>query len=98
MTEYLTDEDRAELLRPCACGHTINDHGSLAGCWMCEDEGGDCMVAFESLLLERLNVVIARDCATAWELGRGPHDAICPLRYEDGGECICVNPYLGGVA
>lgn len=25
----LTDTERATLLEPCACGHAINDHGSL---------------------------------------------------------------------
>jgi hypothetical protein len=59
MTE-LSDGERAVLLTPCGCGHSINDHGSLIACWRCEDDGsGDCSASFESLLVERVAVIVA---------------------------------------
>lgn len=50
----LSPEDRERLLAPCACGHTINDHGTLACCWTCEDNGDECTVTFEDILAERI--------------------------------------------
>jgi hypothetical protein len=63
--EALSDDERAILLRPCACGHTINDHGSLAGCWTCGDmdTGDDCEVHFEDLLIERVGTIVAARAA-----------------------------------
>lgn len=55
----LSDDERKSLLVPCGCGHTINDHGGLTGCWTCADSGGDCVVSFEVLLAERLEQIIA---------------------------------------
>jgi hypothetical protein len=54
----LSDAERAILLAPCACGHTINDHGSMIPCWLCEDEGGSCAVTFEALLCERVARIV----------------------------------------
>lgn len=59
MSTELTDADREVLLQPCACGHSINDHGSLVACWRCEDDGGECAVTFEALLVERMGVIVA---------------------------------------
>lgn len=55
----LTAGEREALLVPCECGHTLNDHGELAGCWACPEENAECSVAFETLLAERLAVVVA---------------------------------------
>lgn len=56
----LTDADIATLLTPCECGHTINDHGELAGCWACGDGGGDCRVSFEALLTRAVEAISQR--------------------------------------
>ena len=62
MTTELTDADREVLLQPCACGHSINDHGSVVACWRCEDDGDECAVTFEALLVERIEtIVVARE-------------------------------------
>jgi hypothetical protein len=58
MTE-LSGGERYVLLTPCRCGHSINDHGSLIACWLCEEDGGDCSASFESLLVERVAVIVA---------------------------------------
>ena len=50
----LTDPQRALLLTPCGCGHTLEDHGSLTPCWRCEENGAACARDFESLLVERI--------------------------------------------
>lgn len=56
----LTDAERAALLVPCDCGHDADAHGSvIVGCWACAEVGGACPVAFESLLHDRLAVIIA---------------------------------------
>ena len=56
----LTTTERATLLGPCVCGHTINDHGSLATCWTCPEEGkDDCRFHFEDLLVERVGLIVA---------------------------------------
>lgn len=58
----LTDAERTVLLEPCVCGHTINDHGTLSPCWMCDEEGeGDCSTPFEALLVERIETIVQRD-------------------------------------
>lgn len=85
---HLTDEDREALLTPCACGHTINDHGSLVACWRCEDEGGDCETPFEALLAARIEALLAEaraegareallDAADRWTQG-GWADVMLP--------------------
>jgi hypothetical protein len=64
----LSEDERETLLSPCECGHTINDHGSLATCWACGDEGRDacCRFHFEDLLVERVAVIVsARQRPTA---------------------------------
>lgn len=61
----LTDAERETLLAPCECGHTINDHGSLVPCWMCEDDGdGECSITFEALLVERIDSIVETRVAT----------------------------------
>lgn len=56
----LTTAERAILLQPCECGHSINDHGSAVTCWMCSDEGReDCAHRFEALLCERVGRIVA---------------------------------------
>lgn len=59
MTE-LDDTERATLLEPCVCGHTINDHGSLVACWLCEEGGDRCGTDFEALLCQRVAVIVSR--------------------------------------
>ena len=54
----LTEAEREVLLTPCACGHTINDHGTYAACWTCEDNEGDCDTPFEALLVERIEAIL----------------------------------------
>lgn len=54
----LTSTERATLLEPCVCGHSINDHGSLIPCWTCEDEGRSCELYFEELLCARVAVIV----------------------------------------
>lgn len=61
----LSAEDREVLLTRCVCGHSINDHGSLVPCWLCEDEGGVCALSFESLLAERVGRIVARSVSAA---------------------------------
>lgn len=56
----LSDADREALLAPCACGHTINDHGSLAGCWWEDETACECTVSFEAMLAERVATIVAR--------------------------------------
>lgn len=75
MTE-LTPEQRETLLFPCACGHTLNDHGSLVACWRCEDDGDECSTSFEALLAARIATMLdearreaLRDAADAWQQG-----------------------------
>lgn len=57
----LSDNERAVLLGPCDCGHTINDHGELVACWACEDEEQSlaCVTNFEALLVERVAWIVA---------------------------------------
>jgi hypothetical protein len=55
----LTKEERAVLLEPCACGHDFEVHGTLAGCWTCEDENAECKATFKSLLCERVAEIVA---------------------------------------
>lgn len=76
MSAELTPEQRETLLVPCSCGHTLNDHGSTVACWLCEDEGKTCAVAFEALLVERTSAMLAaakaealREAADAWTRG-----------------------------
>lgn len=59
MSEGLSDAERTLLLTPCKCGHTLNDHGTLVECWRCEDEGAQCAVTFEDLLVERVGRMVA---------------------------------------
>lgn len=55
----LAETEVAVLLTPCDCGHTINDHGELAGCWACGDVGNDpCDVSFEALLVARVAAIV----------------------------------------
>lgn len=61
----LTETERAILLEPCTCGHTINDHGSLIACWVCGEDGGDCKTDFEDLLVERVDQIVAARLAEA---------------------------------
>lgn len=61
----LSAEDREVLLTRCVCGHSINDHGSLVPCWLCEDEGGVCALSFESLLAERVGRIVGRSVTAA---------------------------------
>jgi hypothetical protein len=56
---HLADTERAILLDPCECGHSINDHGSIANCWMCEEDATACALGFEALLCERIAVIVA---------------------------------------
>ena len=55
----LTDHERAILLAPCECGHTINDHGTLTPCWGCDEENRQCATDFEALLVERVEHIVA---------------------------------------
>lgn len=55
----LTETERTILLDPCACGHTLNDHGSI-GCWYDDTEDlCDCLCDFEALLCERVGRIVA---------------------------------------
>lgn len=59
----LTDDERATLLAPCACGHSSNDHGDLAGCWWEDPDDADvpmcdCAVPFTDLLAERVAAIV----------------------------------------
>jgi hypothetical protein len=54
----LSDNERAVLLEPCDCGHTINDHGNLINCWPCDELGNQCGTNFEDLLAERMTRMI----------------------------------------
>jgi hypothetical protein len=56
----LSDADRATLLTPCVCGHDLNAHGSMAGCWTCPElePPAECPVSFEALLSERLEAIV----------------------------------------
>ena len=65
VTARLSDAERATLLNPCKCGHTINDHGTYAGCWACADDASECPVTFEALLVERQERIIAARLAAA---------------------------------
>ena len=70
----LSGGERAILLAPCECGHTINDHGGLVECWACSDENRECDRNFEALLVERVGVIVtARTEATA--APQSPQDA-----------------------
>lgn len=74
-SEALLEDERTILLDPCACGHTLNDHGSLAGCWTCGDGyiGDDrrCDVSCETLIAERVARIVAdRTAALAEERDR----------------------------
>lgn len=56
----LTDEERDILLDPCACGHTLNDHGDLGGCWICnETNDRECWVRCEDMFAERAARIVA---------------------------------------
>lgn len=59
MTRPLSDTERATLLAPCECGHTINDHGSAVACWLCEEDERECVVTFEDLLVARVGVIVS---------------------------------------
>ena len=61
----LTDPQRALLLTPCGCGHTLEDHGSLTPCWRCEENGAACTRDFEALLVERIGWLLNRTEATS---------------------------------
>lgn len=62
----LTNEERDILLDPCACGHTLNDHGDLGGCWICNDEGDrECWVRCEDMFAERAARIVAARLADA---------------------------------
>ena len=63
----LTDGERAVMLAPCECGHDLDDHGGLAGCWACADDvpPRECRVTFEALLIERQERIIAERVAEA---------------------------------
>ena len=59
MSAKLTEAEIDVLLIPCACGHRIDNHGSLAGCWEEEPEPCECMVPFTDLLAERVARLVA---------------------------------------
>lgn len=62
----LTDAEREALLVPCACGHTLNDHGTL--CWLCgETDDSVCSTGFEDLLATLLAPLVAAREAAARE-------------------------------
>lgn len=61
----LTDIERATLLNPCDCSHTINDHGTLIGCWRCEDDGKECVIRFDDLLVTRVATIVDTRTAAA---------------------------------
>lgn len=89
MTIALTAEEREALLKPCVCGHTINDHGSLIPCWLCAEDEGECAVDFEALLCVQMAEIVAARVSAAlapieaalatWQPRAGSHDI---------GECI----------
>ena len=74
----LTTAERAVLLEPCDCGHDINDHGSMATCWTCSDEGADdCAHHFEELLCERVGrIVAARVASESTPVPKSPENAL----------------------
>lgn len=56
----LTEAERDIVLVPCKCGHTLNDHGDLGGCWTCNDTNdAECWATCEALMLERIGLVVA---------------------------------------
>lgn len=57
--DRLTEAEREVLLVPCGCGHSINDHGDLAGCWDEEPAPCDCARPFTDLLAERVARIVA---------------------------------------
>lgn len=88
--EQLTDTERAILLAPCGCGHTINDHGSLVACWLCEEDGGECSTTFEDLLVERVGVIVAARTGQGAP-NRSPEHKGGPLRGLRGSERRTAN-------
>lgn len=56
----ITDTEVEILLVPCACGHRIDDHGTLGGCWLCaETNDSECGRTFtDDLLAERLATIV----------------------------------------
>lgn len=92
----LTEGQRETLLAPCVCGHTINDHGSLVACWLCEDEGSECSVTFEALLAERIAAMLAEARAEVWDGGfnAGEQDVHEHERLGDWESPCIPNPYL----
>lgn len=62
--ERLAESERAVLLTPCVCGHDLNDHGELAGCWACPEDNRECSVSFETLLTQHMATILdARSAA-----------------------------------
>jgi hypothetical protein len=62
--ERLAEDERAVLLTPCVCGHDLNDHGELAGCWACPEDNRECSVSFETLLTQHMATILdARSAA-----------------------------------
>lgn len=83
----LSDADRAALLVPCECGHTINDHGSL--CWLCSEESEHgCQRDFEALLIERLAGIVQAAVNKALTEAAGALDAMAGTSYLHAAEMV----------
>lgn len=63
MSARLSDVERATLLVPCECGHTINDHGTW--CWYDDEHYCQCQTSFETLLTDRVATILAARLAEA---------------------------------
>ena len=63
VTARLSDVERAALLNPCKCGHTINDHGTW--CWYDDEYDCQCQTTFETLLVDRVATILAARLAEA---------------------------------
>lgn len=76
MSGLSEDKVRAALLPPCECGHDLDDHGGLSGCWECE-----CARRFMALMTERVErIVAARVEAAVGEVVGRVEDALGPQR------------------